>query len=97
MFTNKVNSVMQHFVAVDQCTFSVVPFECSVCGFLMRDLSDSLAYKKFACCNGCALKWAIAMGDEWHAGARPSQQEICQYREEQHRHPSYLVRVDNNI
>ena len=94
---NKKVTVFKSFVAVNQVVEAVVPFECPVCKFLMKDLNDSLAYKKFSCCNGCAIKWAIAMGDEWHSGARPSEQEIYQYRDEQQGQPSYQVRVGTNI
>ena len=99
MSINKTNLVIKthHFTAIDQCASLVVPFGCPVCSFLMKDLSDSLAYKKYTCCNNCAIKWAIVMGEEWHTGARPSEQEIFQYRDEQQGQPSYQVQVDNNI
>ena len=80
-----------HFIGITPIDAEVVPIACPVCQFLMKDLHDSLAYRKFTCCNNCALRWAIVMGEEWQNGVRPTLEELKQYILARKRQPSYQV------
>lgn len=53
-----------------------VPLDCPLCRSLYRSIDDQSSHLEWACCHLCALRWAHARKLEWHAGWRPSEQEV---------------------
>ena len=53
-----------------------VPVDCPVCGFLMKNTSDSFYYRQYGACFDCSLKWAEPNRKKWKEGWRPSRSEV---------------------
>ncbi len=37
---------------------TIVPLFCDICGFPMKTLEDSIAFRKSGCCERCDLHWS---------------------------------------
>jgi hypothetical protein len=53
-----------------------VPLACPICDRLNRSRLDEYSWLEFKCCNACAQRWAHARREKWHAGWRPSQNDV---------------------
>lgn len=71
----------------------IVPVECNVCGFLMKDFMDLVEHKRHECCYNCSLKWAQPNSVSWKNGWRPSEEEIMQETKRRKSLPSYNYQV----
>lgn len=49
--------------------------ECSVCGFLARDLKDLEKIKSDNACHECYTNFRFIYGTEWDQGKRPTKKE----------------------
>jgi hypothetical protein len=61
---------------IEDILSTATPVFCPVCTKLMTSYYDELSYEKFKCCDSCANTWAYSRHDDWHAGWRPSKEEI---------------------
>lgn len=52
------------------------PIFCPLCEFIMNNLYDDDAWKKFKCCDMCANDWAYPNQEEWKGGWRPTPEQI---------------------
>ena len=71
----------------------VIPVECSVCGFLMKDFMDLAEHKRYSCCYNCSIKWAQPNSELWVNGWRPQQNEIIKEIERKNCLPSFIYQV----
>ena len=71
----------------------VVPIECSVCGFLLKDFTDMIEHKKNNCCYNCAVKWAHPNSGIWKDGWRPPQEEVLKEIDSRNCLPSFIYQV----
>tara|TARA_Y100000588_G_C14262950_1_gene928438 strand:+ start:870 stop:1136 length:267 start_codon:yes stop_codon:yes gene_type:complete len=79
-------------IIIPEGHMKTVPLDCDICGFLMRDYSDASLYSKYGCCASCFMKWVEYDIDGWHAGRRPTSNEIEKEKEKRLLQPSYLVK-----
>jgi len=70
----------------------IVPLDCGVCGFLMKNYSDVITYRKSKCCSFCFMKWVDADPTSWDNGYRPSLEEIEEEKKKRASSPSIIVR-----
>ena len=89
---NRIMKIIDDVVVVKPIDHEIiVPLECDICGFLLRDLSDVLIYKESECCGDCLYKWAEANRIKWADGWRPDEEAILSHINTLLKTPSYLV------
>ena len=71
---------------------TIVPLDCDICGYLMKNYSDVVSYRKAGCCSLCFYKWAELDLKGWQEGQRPSAEEIEEEKKKRESYPSILVR-----
>ena len=52
----KIKELSEYSVIIPTEPPEVVPLDCPVCGFLMRDHDDVLSFKVMKCCSDCQLE-----------------------------------------
>jgi hypothetical protein len=57
-------------------TAEAQPLFCPLCESIMRSEMDEESYKKFTCCDSCAITWAYPNREKWNAGWRPTSEEV---------------------
>lgn len=70
---------------------NMIPHECPVCGFMLRDADDALSYEDYGCCTDCQLHFVHRDLQGWMSGSRPEQKEIEEFRRHIMQTPSYLI------
>jgi len=69
----------------------LVPHDCPVCNFMLRDMQDVISYEEFKCCTDCQNQFVFRNLNAWLSGSRPSSEEISKYREQMMTHTTYLA------
>lgn len=69
----------------------VVPHDCPVCKFMMRDMQDVISYEEYECCTDCQNQFVFRNLSAWISGSRPTDEEISQFREQMMQRASYLA------
>ena len=72
---------------------NVVPLECPVCMYLMRDHDDVLSYGRNKCCINCETTWAVPHSEGWSNGWRPDQKTIKSELNKRNNYPSFIYQV----
>lgn len=70
----------------------IVPLDCDVCGYLMKDYSDTISYREAGCCSLCFMKWVEIDLENWKSGWRPSKHEVDEEIKKRIALPSIIVR-----
>lgn len=52
------------------------PLFCPLCESIMRTELDEEEFKKFSCCDSCAMNWVYPNREKWEKGWRPSVEEV---------------------
>ena len=66
------------FVIKSSNAKKVVPLECPVCKYLMRNIDDEKSYHQFECCESCETYWARPNLQKWKEGWRPTLEQVEQ-------------------
>jgi hypothetical protein len=79
---NRGRTIADHpdgfFVVKPKVMDAIVPIACPICSLLMKTSDDSLAFRRFKCCDSCAARWAESRPDAWDEGWRPSKEEVAE-------------------
>ena len=68
-----------------------MPHDCPVCGFTLRDMSDTVSYEQYECCTDCQNEFVFRNRQAWEEGKRPSPREIEAFRQKLLTRASYLL------
>jgi len=71
----------------------IVPLDCPVCKYLLRDHDDVLEFQHSQCCLDCAIVWAHPNVEKWATGWRPSTSELKIELDKRNNIPSYIYQV----
>lgn len=71
----------------------IVPLDCPVCKFLLRDHGDVLEFQRNQCCLDCAVIWAHPNIVRWAEGWRPPASELKIELDRRNNMPSYIYQV----
>lgn len=52
------------------------PLFCPVCNSIFSSYYDDEAWRKFECCDSCAIRWAYPNTEKWKSGWRPTKDEL---------------------
>lgn len=66
------------FIVKPEVMDTIVPIGCPICSLLMKTSDDSLAFRRFQCCDSCAARWAESRSDEWKEGWRPKEEDVLE-------------------
>lgn len=69
----------------------IVPHDCPVCKFMMRDMQDVISYEEYECCTDCQNQFVFRNLSAWISGSRPTDEEISQFKEQMMQRASYLA------
>ncbi len=84
--TQKLNTCNQErknrLIVINNREDPGVPLFCPICEFVMSTSDDFDFYQEFSCCEECGVRFAQSRREEWHAGWRPSKDQIKKLKKE---------------
>ena len=69
----------------------MIPHDCPVCGFMLRDMEDTISYEEYECCTDCQLHFVHRDLQGWLSGSRPDSEQIEEFRRKLLSTPTYLI------
>jgi hypothetical protein len=79
------------WISKDDAAEEVVPLECPICNFLMKDSQDVLSFRNSGCCGECELRWVEPDEAAWEAGQRPTKKDLAIEKRKRRNVPSYIA------
>ncbi len=71
---------------------SYIPFECPVCGTVMRDNHDCSFINRYGCCSLCVDEVVWPNKQRWEKNWRPGKRKKARMRKKRLEMPSYYVK-----
>jgi hypothetical protein len=68
-----------------------IPHDCPICGLMLRDMNDVLSYEEYECCTDCQDQFVYRDRIAWIGGARPSKEQVQEFRDKLRNRASYLM------
>ena len=66
--------------------------DCPICGFLMKDINDTISYDKYKCCQSCTFQWAQGNRHAWMDGWRPTKEQVGEHVNFLMNQPTYRIK-----